>query len=230
MGSLTPGNGTVSPYLSGSQVYALAVNAGFSQTPQYSINVNGTTQKYSAAEIATAISKAESSWNANNQGDRTLAAYGSNGLWQIFSGAHSPSEFGLSGAWSPANVALIDVPQTNADAAYSVFKSQGFGAWSTYNNGAYKQFLPQAQAAAEGPNGNIILTSAEQGGTPVSATTASASTASTSTPTSFLSGAGSLLLSPFQSLFSSLGQGLERIAIGLIGLVLLFMALHQAGK
>jgi hypothetical protein len=226
MGNLTPGNGTASPYLSGSQVYALAVNAGFSQTPQYTING----QKYSQAEIMTAISHAESNgWDANAQGDLNLAPYGSNGLWQIYSKVHPPSEFGLTGAWSPANVQLIDVPQTNADAAFEIWKSQGFNAWSTYTSGAYKDWLPQASVAAEGPNGNIILTSAQQGGAPVSASTA-ASTASSTTGSGFLSGAGSLLLSPFQSLFTDLGQGLERIAYGLIGLVLVFMALHQAGK
>src|SRR5580658_28752 len=98
MGNLNPGNGTVSPYLSGSQVYALAADAGFSQTPQYTIDG----QQYSQAEIMTAISHAESTWDSTNQGDLNLAPYGSNGLWQIFSGVHPPSQFGLSGAWTPA--------------------------------------------------------------------------------------------------------------------------------
>ena len=41
---------------------------------------------------------------------------------------------------------LLD-PMNNTKAALAIRKSQGLGAWEAYTNGAYKQFLPQAEAA-----------------------------------------------------------------------------------
>ena len=41
---------------------------------------------------------------------------------------------------------LLD-PLNNTKAALAIRKSQGLGAWEAYTNGAYKQYLPQAEAA-----------------------------------------------------------------------------------
>jgi len=41
---------------------------------------------------------------------------------------------------------LLD-PMNNTKAALAIRKSQGLGAWEAYTNGAYKRFLPQAEAA-----------------------------------------------------------------------------------
>ena len=53
-------------------------------------------------------------------------------------------QFGIS-----SNAALFD-PTTNAKAARLVYLSQGFGAWSVYRNGAYRQYLPAARRAISG--------------------------------------------------------------------------------
>jgi hypothetical protein len=43
---------------------------------------------------------------------------------------------------------LLD-PMNNTKAALAILKSQGLGAWEAYTNGAYKRFLPQAEAAMQ---------------------------------------------------------------------------------
>jgi TP901 family phage tail tape measure protein len=89
------------------------------------------------ARIMAAIALAESAGNpmAHNK------KYPDNsyGLWQInMLGGMGPErrrQFGIQ-----SNEQLFD-PAVNARAAKSVFDSQGFGAWSVYRSGAYKQFL-----------------------------------------------------------------------------------------
>lgn len=80
-------------------------------------------------DTAVAIAKAESSGNAsathkNNNGSTDF------GLFQINS-VHSSLLNGKN--WQD--------PTVNAQLAYQVFKSSGWGAWSTYNSGSYKQYL-----------------------------------------------------------------------------------------
>lgn len=87
------------------------------------------------ANVITVIANYESGDNPNSRGDLTLSKYGSIGLTQDFTGAHSPSELHLgSGAWTPALVALLEDPLTNMRAAKIIYGEQGFKAWSTYNN------------------------------------------------------------------------------------------------
>jgi murein DD-endopeptidase MepM/ murein hydrolase activator NlpD len=78
-----------------------------------------------------AIGLAESGGRADAVGDRAIG--GSIGIWQIYSKAH------------PNLVQKYNLtdPLQNAMAAKEVFDSQGLGAWSTYNNGNYRQFLGQ---------------------------------------------------------------------------------------
>lgn len=88
---------------------------------------------------ATAIALAESSGDPNAYNPEVAAGtpdgQGSYGLWQIYLKAHP--EF--------AGENLYD-PQTNANAAYQVYKNAGykFTPWSTYKNGAYQAQLDAA--------------------------------------------------------------------------------------
>ena len=90
--------------------------------------------------IAVAIALAESSGNARAYNPETAAGApegkGSYGLWQIYLHAHP--EF--------AGQDLYD-PQTNANAAFSVYTAAGnsFSPWSTFKNGAYQAKLDTAQ-------------------------------------------------------------------------------------
>jgi Lysozyme like domain len=83
---------------------------------------------------AVAIALAESGGNPNAHGDLSLPGSGSYGLWQIY--AHAHPEFG------PDFTQLYD-PQTNANAAYSVYVAAGydFRQWSTFKGGQYKAFI-----------------------------------------------------------------------------------------
>jgi hypothetical protein len=109
--------------LSASQLKSLAANAGFSG---------------SDLDTAAAIALAESSGNPNAYGDPS--AGGSYGLWQINAKYHP--EFG------PDFTTLYD-PQTNANAAYQVYKTAGysFTPWSTFNSGAFISYLSSVQNA-----------------------------------------------------------------------------------
>lgn len=100
------------------------------------------------ANTMAAIAMAESSGNpgAHNRNART--GDDSYGLAQInMLGSMGPArlkQFGLQNSNQ-----LLD-PETNLRAAKQVKDSSGFGAWSTYGSGGYKQFLPQVQKASAG--------------------------------------------------------------------------------
>jgi hypothetical protein len=110
--------------LSASDIATFAANAGFT-----------------GQDLITAVSVAlaESNGNPNALGDVGIGA-GSFGLWQINSYYHP--EFG------PDFTILYD-PQTNANAAYSVYSVSGrtFKPWSTFNSGRYQAFVPTVQSA-----------------------------------------------------------------------------------
>ena len=86
------------------------------------------------ANTMAAIALAESGGieNATNQDSNGTTDYG---LWQI------NSSHGYNSA------KLLTDPMYNAQAAVAIEKSQGLTAWSTYNSGAYKQFLQGASKA-----------------------------------------------------------------------------------
>jgi hypothetical protein len=124
------GLGQVLGALSPSQIQQYAANAGFTGND---------------LNVAVAVAMAESSGNPNAYNPETAAGTpsgkGSFGLWQIYLNAHP--EF--------AGQNLYD-PQTNANAAYSIYSaSGGFTAWSTYNSGAYQAYLqaPYAPTPAD---------------------------------------------------------------------------------
>ena len=113
--------------LSAAQIAQLASAAGFT-----------------GADLTTAvaIALAESGGNPKAYNPETAAntpvGQGSVGLWQIYQKAHP--EFS---GWN-----LLD-PQTNANAAFSVYSAAGnsFKPWSTFKNGAYAKYFSQAQGA-----------------------------------------------------------------------------------
>ena len=100
---------------------------------------------FTGADLTTAIAIAiaESGGNPKAYNPETAAntpvGQGSVGLWQIYQKAHP--EF--------AGQDLTD-PQTNANAAYSVYAAAGyrFTPWSTFGSGAYEAYLSQAQGVA----------------------------------------------------------------------------------
>jgi len=81
------------------------------------------------------------------------------GLWQInMIGDLGPSrrkKFGIS-----SNDKLFD-PETNAKAAYVIYKEQGLNAWTTYTNGEYLKHM-DGMTTAEGGNKNPIAAVTDQ--------------------------------------------------------------------
>lgn len=86
------------------------------------------------ASTMTVIAWFESGWNTNSLSDTTLSKYGSRGIFQIFTGAHSPQEvLGQGGTqWTETLAAELYGPQTNVKAMHVVYKEQGLKAWSTW--------------------------------------------------------------------------------------------------
>jgi tape measure domain-containing protein len=120
--------------LNAGQLKALALAAGFNDRD---------------ASIMAAIAMAESGGRSNAHNNNAATGDNSYGLWQVnMLGRMGPERrrsFGIG-----SNEALFD-PAVNASAARKVFESQGFGAWSVFKSGAYKQFLPQAMRVSAAP-------------------------------------------------------------------------------
>lgn len=106
--------------LSPAEIAGYAQNAGFTG---------------SDLTLAVAVALAESSGNPNAIGDLSITAGGSIGLWQI--NKHWHPEF---------NGQNLSDPQTNANAAFSVYRGAGnsFQPWSTYKNGLSAELLAKA--------------------------------------------------------------------------------------
>ena len=112
------------------QIYALNRKAGFNPAQ---------------AVIATAIALAESAGNPSAIGDINNPGPGAKsvGLFQI---NYLPGRDAKTPWRNPT--ANLD-PTANAQNAFIISKSgKNFSPWATYNSGAYKKYLPQAQAAA----------------------------------------------------------------------------------
>ncbi len=113
--------------------------ANIDQIAQFAYNAGIHTQNPLA--IATAIALAESGGNVTAyNGGNPPGAESSCGLWQINLLAHP----------SYTKTEMFD-PVQNAAAMYAI-SSQGtnWNPWSTYTNGAYTNYLAQAQTAAQG--------------------------------------------------------------------------------
>ena len=117
--------------LNSAQLLQLAQGAGFSGND---------------AQTMAAIIKAESSGNPYAHNTNRATGDNSYGLSQINMidalGPARRKQFGLK-----SNEQLLD-PQTNLRAAKQVKDSSGFGAWTTFKSGKYKQFLPELQKTA----------------------------------------------------------------------------------
>jgi len=112
-----------------------------------------------------AIAGAESGWSNTAQGDYytnfpldqqpTYLAYSCNGYtsfgpWQVNTRWHHELLERRTGSTDPCvwRDLLFD-PDSNANVAHEIWDAQGFAAWSTYNNGAYQNYVAQATAAVD---------------------------------------------------------------------------------
>lgn len=124
--------------LSSDQIRTLLTNAGFPANSTVTDDMVG-------------IAYAESGGDPNSHNSKPPDD--SYGLWQInMLGSLGPArrkQFGIS-----ANTQLFD-PQTNAHAAYVVYKSQGLNAWTTYKNGAYLNYL-NGKTSTTGDAGSAV--------------------------------------------------------------------------
>ena len=119
MGTLAPAGSNT---LTEAQIASVAAKAGFTGND---------------LKIAVAVAKAESGGNANAHNGNAATGDDSYGLWQInYYGSLKDSR---TKAFGPGP-GLLD-PQKNANAAYQIFKQSGWGAWSTYKRGDYKQYM-----------------------------------------------------------------------------------------
>lgn len=119
------------PWLGNSISEVTGQNLNASEISVYAENAGFTGE---ALSTAVAVALAESSGNPNAY-DPEIAAgtpegMGSFGLWQIYLNDH-PEFSGQN---------LYD-PQTNANDAFEIYQKSGFQAWSTYNSGAYQEYL-----------------------------------------------------------------------------------------
>lgn len=114
--------------------------------------------------VAVAIAFAESSGNTHAHNGNAGTGDNSYGLWQI----------NMLGSMGPARRRQFDIsknedlyqPNTNASAAYKLYKSRGsFKDWSTYNNGSYKTHLNKARKGAKDNNGAAVAMGTVEGGT-----------------------------------------------------------------
>jgi Lysozyme like domain len=85
--------------------------------------------------LAASVAMAESGGNPNAVNQDSNGSHDT-GLWQINS-VHGYSD------------SQLKEPYYNVSAAKAVFDSSGWGAWSTYTSGAYKQYLSQATFEAQ---------------------------------------------------------------------------------
>lgn len=135
--------------LSVGQLKSLAMAAGFNDRD---------------ASIMAAIAMAESGGRSAAHNNNAATGDNSYGLWQVnMLGRMGPERrrsFGIG-----SNEALFD-PAVNASAARKVFESQGFGAWSVFKSGAYRQYLPAAMRAQVGAPPAPMLPGAPAAGLP----------------------------------------------------------------
>ena len=129
-----PSPGTVpGGQLGAQQLVNLALSSGFSREE---------------APIMAAIALAESGGRSNAHNPNRSTGDNSYGLWQI----NMIDDLGIERRrlYNLKKDEELWDPATNAKAAREVRKSQGFGAWSVYKSGAYRQYLPEARKALAG--------------------------------------------------------------------------------
>lgn len=196
----------------------LAPNSGYSMASQLSyqqieIDLKVAGFPNSMIPLMAAIAEAESGGNpgAVNPTDNggTQSSYG---LFQISTGNHNPP----ASNWAD--------PVENAKLAFQKYKSQGLGAWGTYNSGAYKQYLPQAQSAYNSiENGSYMAGQVHdnlQGA--VNTVTGTAGDIAGSVAQGVFQGLGEAIASPFKSVgVVNFNDFMWRAAFIVLGLILI---------
>jgi hypothetical protein len=114
------------PALEKQNIEKLALNAGFDNEE---------------AKIMTAIAIAESSGNPDALNDNAGTGDLSYGLWQMNLLYNDSEVQRRKSNWGIVNNEELFDPSVNARAAYSLYKEQGFNAWSVYKSGAYLKYL-----------------------------------------------------------------------------------------
>ncbi|HEY4024294.1 MAG TPA: RICIN domain-containing protein [Pseudonocardiaceae bacterium] len=138
MASLNPGDGVPADQLSAAAIQTcakVAAKAGFSFTSTVSTSLG----RERSIAVAVAIAMAESSCNpsatninSNGSEDR--------GLWQI-----------NNAAWPNVSNACAFQVQCNADAAFNISnRGSDWNPWSTYGNGAWRNYISSANSAISG--------------------------------------------------------------------------------
>jgi len=125
--------------LSAKEVYAAARQGGFSPVEAVIMTA--------IAGFRGSVNPGESHGNPKAHNYNPATGDDSWGLWQInMLGSMGPQRRALFGITS--NEQLLD-PITNAKAAHSVFKSQGYNAWSAFKNRNHTANLAKATAAGQ---------------------------------------------------------------------------------
>lgn len=226
MGTLTPGNGTTSSsqainiasseanngFLSGVGTCLMWVREtfGFTTDP---VQGNPPTAAEGWAQVPAGQKHTDTDppagvpvyWTGGSSGDGHVAISAGGG--NLYS-----TDFGPNGYIGDGRVHATTIDVINRDTALK------YAGWAPY--------IGASPISSAGNYGTAQSTP----GTGETVATSSGSTSSSGSSSGLLSGIGGALTAPFTSLFSALSQGVERIAYGLVGLVLLLMALHQAGK
>lgn len=103
------------------------------------------------AAVFAAIGTAESSLDVSVINDTPSTGDYSVGIWQI--NYYGSLYAGRAAAYGTPKQLILGGLGKQANAALGVWRSQGFGAWSTFTSGAYKAYLHGAPAPAGGPGG-----------------------------------------------------------------------------
>lgn len=142
----------------------MAVAAAIRHFPAVLVATSAGTVDLRAVMVAIAGAETDGSWSGSAAGDplsiyrdggAAEQAYScggktSFGVWQVNLPSHAAMVAALSGipASNPCGQAAWLADFANAaKAAYAVYRSQGLGAWTTYQTGKYLHYLAKAQAA-----------------------------------------------------------------------------------
>lgn len=132
------GDDNVTPGMGGAAMPDIPSGGSISQQDAYQLALGAGFNEEEARTMA-AIAVAESGLNTTAFNGNASTGDKSYGLWQInMLGRMGPERRDMFGIQSDEQ--LFD-PATNARAAYEIYKMQGFGAWSVYNSGRYRQYM-----------------------------------------------------------------------------------------
>lgn len=149
---------------------AVAASAALAFFPDATVQTTAGPLSLRVVMVAIAGAETAGTWSPRAQGDAlsiyrdggaseapySCGGYTSEGLWQINMPAHYPYLESVTGSSSSCYWAQwLWSPQNNAQAALAVYRSQGLGAWTTYQDGSWRSYLSQAQqaVAAAAPQG-----------------------------------------------------------------------------